>query len=76
MEWEGNVRKCYKEEVVALGRHWDWVVIAIGALGAGGGHNRPGECKVLGGALEGLMSAGSTVQEWRLWVWEGSRDGN
>lgn len=43
MEWEGNVRKCYKEEVVALGRHWDWVVIAIGALGAGGDHNRPGQ---------------------------------
>lgn len=43
MEWEGNVRRCYKEEVVALGRHWDWVVIAIGALGAGGGHSGPGQ---------------------------------
>lgn len=28
---------------MALGGHWDWVVITGGTLGAGGGHSRPGQ---------------------------------
>lgn len=59
-------------ETLGLGSYCNW------GTGSRWGSQQAwaGEYKVLGGASEGLMSAGSTVQEWRLWVWEGSRNGN
>lgn len=80
---DGVGRKCW--EVLlggggGTGRHWDWVVITGGALGAGEGHSRAGqeawEAKLLRGTLKGLMSPGGTWQGSRLWNWEGSRNGN